>query len=217
MKKFLKWSTAFLLLGVLAVGCIKNEASEGIEAMRKSKAALLNAQAELEQAKAKLLDAEALLKSAQVAIVQAESRRIDAETELLKAEKAWQDALLNFHVEGWEIQIQMLEAELRARQAEVDAAVADWELEMAQIQLALQTVTQAYEEAMLAFEVWKLENIDTLAQALIVALDELTIQIHGTIDAIALNQIWLNDAKGQYLFYVNATYENDVAVLRQNL
>ncbi len=217
MKKFLKWSTAFLLLGVLAVGCIKNEASEGIEAMRKSKAALLNAQAELEQAKAKLLDAEALLKSAQVAIVQAESRRIDAETELLKAEKAWQDALLNFHVEGWEIQIQMLEAKLRTRQAEVDAAVADWELKMAQIQLALQTVTQAYEKAMLAFEVWKLENIDTLAQALIMALDELTIQIHGTIDAIALNQIWLNDAKGQYLFYVNATYENDVAVLRQNL
>ncbi len=217
MKKFLKWSTAFLLLGVLAVGCIKNEASEGIEAMRKAKASLLSAQAELVQAKAQLEQAKAQVEAAKVAIVNAEADRIKAETELLKAEKAWQEALKNFHMEGWEIQIKEMEEDLRLRQAEVDKIIANWEVEMMEAQKRLADAQLAYQKSMDAIEKWKIANMAVLSEALINALDNLTDQMHEIMFEIAINQTRLNDAKGQYLFYVNATYANEIEVRTQYL
>jgi hypothetical protein len=217
MKKFLKWSTALLVLGVLAVGCIKNEPSNGIEAMRNAKATLLTAQAELVQAKAQLEKAKAQVEAAKVAIVQAEAERIEAEAALLKAEAAWQAALTNFKVEGWEIKIQEMEADLREKQAEVDAAIAKWELKIAELQADLVAAQQEYEDAMLAFELWKLNNIDTLAQALIEALDELTAQTNAVLFALARQEVRLNNAKAAYLVYIQATYPAAKEVQRQAL
>ncbi len=224
MKKFLKWSTAFLLLGVLAVGCIKNEASEGIEAMRKSKAALLNAQASLLQAEeqvkaaqAALLQAEATVIAANKAIIEAEAARINAETALVLARAEYLNAKTEAEKAMWEIKIQELENTLRENQAKTDRLIAEWEAEIMEVQTRIAKAQLEYEEALYELEKWKVENIANLSDLLIAALDELTMQIHSTLDAIALNQIWLNDAKGQYLKYVNATYENDVAVLRQDL
>ena len=68
----MKWSAAFLVLGVLAVGCIKNEPSQGIEAMRNAKAALLNANAALVQAKVQVEAAQAALIQAQASLLKAQ-------------------------------------------------------------------------------------------------------------------------------------------------
>ena len=217
MKKFLKWSAAFLVLGVLAVGCIKNEPSQGIEAMRNAKAALLTAQAALEQAKvqveaanAALIQAQASLLKAQEAIVAAQAKKILAEADLIQAEVEWQNALTDFHKEGWAIRIQEMEIELEVIRAEADAAIAAWELQIAQMQAQMVAAQQAYEQALLTFEQWKLANIGTLSQALLNALDGIVLQIQAVILDLGQAQLDLNFAKAQYLWYVNVEYPEAV-------
>jgi hypothetical protein len=218
MKKFLKWSAAFLVLGVLAVGCIKNEPSPGIEAMRNAKASLLNAQAALTQAKvqveaanAALIQAQASLLKAQEAVVAAQAAKIQAEADLIQAEVEWQNALTDFHKEAWAKEIEALEIELEVLRAEADAAIAEWELVIAQIQVEMVEATQAYEAALLAFEEWKIENAATLGQALIDALDALVFQIQGVILDLGIAELDLNYAKAQYHWYVNVEYPEDTS------
>ena len=217
MKKFFKLSATFLVLGVLAVGCIQNESSQGIEAMRNAKATLLTAQATLVQAKAQVEAANAALVQAQATIVLAHKAIIDAQAAAIEAETEWQKALTKFHKEGWEIKIKEMEEDLRAKQAATDAAIAQWELTMAQLQADLLASQVAYEEALLAFEQWKLANIGTLAQDLIAALDNLTFQIQDVIMALGEAQVELNYAKAQYLWYTKVTYPEDVSHIRQQL
>ncbi|NLA16283.1 MAG: hypothetical protein GX877_07095 [Bacteroidales bacterium] len=217
MKKFFKWSAAFLVLGVLAVGCIKNEPSNGIEAMRNAKASLLSAQAELEKAKAQVEIAQAAVLQAQAGLIDANAAILAAQKAAIEAETAWQKALTEFHKEGWEIRIKEMEEDLRARQAETDALVAAFELQIAQMQVELINAQRAYEASLLAFERWKLANIDALAQDLIDALDALTLQIQGIIYELAEAQIDLNYAKAEYLWYIQVEYPEDISHIRQQL
>ncbi len=219
MKKFLKWSAAFLVLGVLAVGCIKNEPSPGIEAMRNAKAALLTAQASLEQAKvqveaanAALIQAQASLLKAQEAIIAAQARQIDAETALIMAQVEWEKALNDYHKQMWALNVAEREYELEVARAAADAAIAEWELYMAQMQADMVAAQQAYEEALLAFQLWKLANVDTISQALMAALDGIVAQIQAVILDLAQAQIDLDVAKSNYLWYVNIEYPQAVEV-----
>lgn len=219
MKKFLKWSAAFLVLGVLAVGCIKNEPSPGIEAMRNAKAALLTAQASLEQAKvqveaanAALIQAQASLLKAQEAIIAAQARQIDAETALIMAQVEWEKALTDYHKQMWALNVAEREYELEVARAAADAAIAEWELYMAQMQADMVAAQQAYEEALLAFQLWKLANVDTISQALMAALDGIVAQIQAVILDLAQAQIDLDVAKSNYLWYVNIEYPQAVEV-----
>jgi hypothetical protein len=223
MKKFLKWSAAFLVLGVLAVGCIKNEPSPGIEAMRNAKASLLNAQAALTQAKvqveaanAALIQAQASLLQAEEAVIAATAARIQAEADLIQAEVEWQNALTDFHKEAWAKEIEALEIELEVLRAEADAAIAQYELEIAQIQDDLVEAMQAYEQALLDFEEWKLDNAAVLGEALMAALDNITEQIKEVLRQMGEAQVDLNFAKAEYEWYVNVTYPQAVegAMLR---
>ncbi len=210
MKKFFKLSATFLVLGVLAVGCIQNESSQGIEAMRNAKATLLTAQATLVQAKAQVEAANAALVQAQATIVLAHKAIIDAQAAAIEAETEWQKALTKFHKEGWEIKIKEMEEDLRAKQAATDAAIAQWELQIAQMQAQMVAAQQAYEQALLAFEQWKLANIGTLAQDLLNALDGIVLQIQAVILDLGQAQLDLNFAKAQYLWYVNVEYPEAV-------
>lgn len=217
MKKFLKWSAAFLVLGVLAVGCIKNEPSPGIEAMRNAKAALLTAQAALEQAKvqveaanAALIQAQASLLKAQEAIIAAHARQIDAETALIMAQVEWEKALTDYHKQMWALNVAEREYELEVARAAADAAIAGWEVYMVQLQAQMVAATQAYEQAILDFEQWKLANVDTISQALMNALDGIVLQIKAVILDLAEAQLELNFAKAQYLWYVNVEYPEAV-------
>lgn len=101
MKKFLKLSATFILLGALFTGCIKNEVSEGIEEMRIAKAALINANAEwvraaakLEEAQTALVQAEAIMEQANAAYREAEAAIKQAEADLIQA-KVEQQKLQN--------------------------------------------------------------------------------------------------------------------------
>ncbi|MFA6761580.1 MAG: hypothetical protein WCR57_01425 [Bacteroidales bacterium] len=217
MKKFLKWSAAFLVLGVLAVGCIKNEPSPGIEAMRNAKAALLTAQASLVQAKvqveaanAALIQAQASYIKAQEAVVAAQAKRIEAEAALIQAQVEWEKALTDSHKEAWAKEIEKMEIELEIYRAEADAAIAAYQLVIAQMQAQMVQAMQAYEAALLAFEQWKIANAATLAQDLLNALDAILFQIKGVILDLAEAQIELNYAKTAYEWYVNVTYPEDV-------
>jgi len=217
MKKFLKWSAAFLVLGVLAVGCIKNEPSPGIEAMRDAKAALLLAQADLTKAKiqveaanAAFTLAQASYLKAQEAVVAATARKIDAETALIMAQVEWEKALTAFHKEAWALRIAELEIELEVIRAEADAAIAAWELIVAQLQADMVRAMQDYEAALLAFEQWKIENADTLGQALLAKLNDIVFQIQMVILDMAQANINLNFAKAAYHWYVNVVYPEDV-------
>ncbi|HPJ55769.1 MAG TPA: hypothetical protein PK401_06715, partial [Bacteroidales bacterium] len=212
-----KWSAAFLVLGVLAVGCIKNEPSPGIEAMRNAKASLLNAQAALTQAKvqveaanAALIQAQASLLQAEEAVIAATAARIQAEADLIQAEVEWQNALTDFHKEAWAKEIERLEIELEVARAKADKKIAEYELAIAQIQDDLVEAMQEYEEALLAFEQWKLENADAIAQALMDALDDIVEQIKGVLINIANKQIDLNSAMAEYSWYVNVEYPEAV-------
>ena len=217
MKKFLKWSAAFLVLGVLAVGCIKNEPSPGIEAMRNAKAALLTAQASLEQAKvqveaanAALIQAQASLLKAQEAIIAAQARQIDAETALIMAQVEWEKALTDYHKQMWALNVAEREYELEVARAAADAAIAEWELYMAQLQAGMVAAMQAYEQALQDFEVWKINNAAVISQALMDALDGIVLQIQGVIIQLAQAQIDLDVAKSNYLWYVNIEYPQAV-------
>ena len=224
MKKFLKWSTAFLVLGVLAVGCIKNEPSSGIEAMRQAKAELLKAQASLLQAEEQVKAAEAALKQAEakviaahIAIIEAQARQIDAETALKNEQKKWNEALREFHTAAWAIRIQEMEEDLRARKAETDLLVAQWELQIEQLQAQFLEARQNYDEALLRFELWKMENLGTLSQALIIALDDLTAQIQDILLQLGEAEVDLNYAKAMYLWYTKVTYPEDMSEIRLDL
>ena len=224
MKKFLKWSAAFLVLGVLAVGCIKNEPSQGIEAMRNAKASLLNAQAALTQAKvqveaanAALIMAQAGLIQAQEAVVAAQARKIDAETALIEEQIKWDEALREFHTEAWALQIAELEAQLAEEEARVAAQIAAYELQIANMQAQMVAAQKAYEDAMLLFEKWKIENADVLGQALIEELDILSRQIKRVIIALGRRQVDLNYAKEQYLWYVNVEYPEETSHIIQQM
>ena len=217
MKKFLKWSAAFLVLGVLAVGCIKNEPSPGIEAMRNAKAALLTAQAALEQAKvqveaanAALIQAQASVIKAHEAIIAAQARKVDAETALIMAQVEWEKALTDYHKQQWALNIQEREYELEVARAAADAAIAEWELYMAQMQADMVAAQQAYEEALLAFQLWKLANADTISDLLMFELDKVVLRIKGVLLQIAQAQLNLDFAKSQYLWYVNIEYPQEV-------
>ena len=217
MKKFFKLSATFLVLGVLAVGCIQNESSQGIEAMRNAKATLLTAQATLVQAKAQVEAANAALVQAQATIVLAHKAIIDAQAAAIEAETAYQKALTKYQTGAWDIKLQEMEDALRAKKAATDAAIAAWELEMAKLQAQLVDAQAAYEKALLEFEQWKIANIATLADELIVALDNLTLQIQDVILALGEAQVQLNYAKAQYLWYTKVTYPEDVSHIRQQL
>ena len=224
MKKFLKWSAAFLVLGVLAVGCIKNEPSPGIEAMRNAKASLLNAQAALTQAKvqveaanAALIQAQAGLIQAQEAVVAAQARKIDAETALIEEQIKWDEALREFHTEAWALQIAELEAQLAEEEARVAAQIAAYELQIANMQAQMVAAQKAYEEAMLLFEKWKIENADVLGKALIEELDALSRRIQRVIIALGRRQVDLDYAKAQYLWYVNVEYPEETSHIIQQM
>ena len=217
MKKFLKWSAAFLVLGVLAVGCIKNEPSPGIEAMRNAKAALLTAQAALEQAKVQVEAANAALIQAQVsvikaheAIIAAQARKVDAETALIMAQVEWEKALKDYHKQQWALNIQEREYELEVARAAADAAIKEWEVYMVQLQAQMVAATQAYEAALLQFELWKLANADTISDLLMFELDKVVLRIKGVLLQIAQAQLNLDFAKSQYLWYVNIEYPQEV-------
>jgi len=224
MKKFLKWSAAFLVLGVLAVGCIKNEPSSGIEAMRNAKASLLNAQAALTQAKvqveaanAALIMAQAGLIEAQNAVVAAQARKIDAETALIEERIKWNEALREFQTEAWAIKIAELEAQLAEEEARVAAEIAAYELQIANMQAQMVAAQKAYEQAMLGFEKWKIENADVLGQALMQELDILSRRIQRVIIALGRRQVDLNYAKAQYLWYVNVEYPEETSHIIQQM
>ena len=224
MKKFLKWSAAFLVLGVLAVGCIKNEPSPGIEAMRNAKASLLNAQAALTQAKvqveaanAALIQAQASLLKAQEAVVAAQAAKIQAEADLIQAQVEWENAVTDFHKEAWAIKIAELEAELAEKEAEVAAQIAAWELAIANMQDDLVQAMMDYEAKLQEFEKWKIDNADVLAEALIEALDEVTDDIKAVIRKIARKQVQLNVAKAEYQWYVNVVYPEDVEMILMHM
>jgi len=217
MKKFLKWSAAFLVLGVLAVGCIKNEPSPGIEAMRNAKAALLTAQAALEQAKvqveaanAALIQAQASVIKAHEAIIAAQARKDDAETALIMAQVEWEKALIDYHKQQWALNIQKREYELEVARAAADAAIKEWEVYMVQLQAQMVAATQAYEAALLQFELWKLANADTISDLLMFELDKVVLRIKGVLLQIAQAQLNLDFAKSQYLWYVNIEYPQEV-------
>jgi len=217
MKKFLKWSAAFLVLGVLAVGCIKNEPSPGIEAMRNAKAALLTAQAALEQAKvqveaanAALIQAQASVIKAHEAIIAAQARKVDAETALIMAQVEWEKALTDYHKQQWALNIQEREYELEVARAAADAAIKEWEVYMVQLQAQMVAATQAYEAALLQFELWKLANADTISDLLMFELDKVVLRIKGVLLQIAQAQLNLDFAKSQYLLYVNIEYPQEV-------
>ncbi len=224
MKKFLKWSAAFLVLGVLAVGCIKNEPSPGIEAMRNAKASLLNAQAALTQAKvqveaanAALIMAQAGLIQAQEAVIAAQARKIDAETALIEEQIKWDEALREFHTEAWALKIAELEAQLAEEEARVAFEIAKYELQIANMQAQMVAAQKAYEEAMLLFEKWKIENADVLGQALIEELDILSRRIQRVIIALGRRQVDLDYAKAQYLWYVNVEYPEETSHIIQQM
>ncbi|MFA5441034.1 MAG: hypothetical protein WC257_06175, partial [Bacteroidales bacterium] len=217
MKKFLKWSAAFLVLGVLAVGCIKNEPSQGIEAMRNAKASLLNAQAALTQAKvqveaanAALIMAQAGLIEAQNAVVAAQARKIDAETALIEERIKWNEALREFQTEAWAIKIAELEAQLAVEEARVAAQIAAYELQIANMQEQMVAAQEAYEKAMLQFEKWKIKNADVLGTALIAELNDLTVLIQDVLNDLGQAQVDLDFAKANFFWYVNVQYPNAV-------
>jgi hypothetical protein len=224
MKKFLKWSTAFLVLGVLAVGCIKPEPSPGIEAMRNAKAALLNAQATLTQAKvqveaanAALIMAQASLLTAQEAIVAAQAAKIQAEADFIQAQVEWQNAKTDADKERWAIKIAELEIELELARAQADKRIAAWELQIAEMQDDLVQAMIDYENKLEEFELWKIEHADVLAEALIDALDEVTDDIKAVIRKIARKQVQLNVAKAQYQWYVNVEYPESVEMILMHM
>jgi len=224
MKKFLKWSAAFLVLGVLAVGCIKNEPSQGIEAMRNAKASLLTAQAALTQAKvqveaanAALIQAQAGLIQAQEAVVAAQAAKIQAEADLIQAEVEWQNAVTDAKKEEWAIKIAELEAQLAEEEARVAAQIAAYELQIANMQAQMVAAQEAYEKALLAFEKWKIKNAAVLGEALIDALDEITGQIQAVIKQLGRKQVRLNIAKAEYQWYVNVEYPESVEMILMHM
>jgi len=224
MKKFLKWSAAFLVLGVLAVGCIKPEPSAGIEAMRNAKAALLNAQAALTQAKvqveaanAALIQAQAGLVQAQEAVVAAQAAKIQAEADLIQAQVEWENAVTDFHKEAWAIKIAELEAQLAEEEARVAAQIAAYELQIANMQDDMVAAQRAYENAMMLFEEWKIQNADTLGNALMAELNALSRRMQRVIIALGRRQVDLNNAKARYLWYVNVEYPEATSHVLQQM
>ncbi len=220
MKKFLKWSAAFLVLGVLAVGCIKNEPSEGIEAMRNAKAALLNANAALVQAKvqveaaqAALIQAQASLLKAEEAIVAAQADKIKAEAAFIDAQTAWELGTLDMTEQEFAIYLQGLQVELDLMRAQAEKRMAQWELDIANLQDDMVQAMMDYEAKLLVFEKWKIEHAGDLAQALIDALDELTDDIKAVIRKLGRKQVQLNIAKAQYQWYVNVEYPESVEAI----
>ncbi|MDD2642881.1 MAG: hypothetical protein PHX11_08195 [Bacteroidales bacterium] len=220
MKKFLKWSAAFLVLGVLAVGCIKNEPSEGIEAMRNAKAALLNANAALVQAKvqveaaqAALIQAQASLLKAEEAIVAAQADKIKAEAAFIDAQTAWELGTLDMTEQEFAIYLQELQVDLDLMRAQAEKRMAQWELDIANLQDDMVQAMMDYEAKLLEFEKWKIDNAGVLAQALIDALDELTDDIKAVIRKLGRKQVQLNIAKAQYQWYVNVEYPESVEAI----
>ncbi len=220
MKKFLKWSAAFLVLGVLAVGCIKPEPSEGIEAMRNAKAALLNAQAALTQAKvqveaanAALIQAQASLLKAEEAIVAAQADKIKAEAAFIDAQTAWELGKLDMTEQKFAIYLQELQVDLDLKRAQAEKRMKQWELDIANLQDDLVQAMMDYEAKLLEFEKWKIDNAGVLAQALIDALDELTDDIKAVIRKLGRKQVQLNIAKAQYQWYVNVEYPESVEAI----
>lgn len=79
MKKQLRFiSGGVLLCGLLFTGCVKNEESSGVEAMRKAQASLIQARADHESA---LIASEVAFEEAIAAIQQANADLACAETD----------------------------------------------------------------------------------------------------------------------------------------
>ena len=213
MKKFLKWSAAFLLLGVLAVGCIKNEPSTGIEAMRNAKAALLTANAELVRAKVQVEAANAALIQAQATLKLAEAERVKAQAQidlayadLVKAKAERERAETEIMKEEWDLKVQELELQLQELEAQVQASIQGYQLAIQMMQTEMVKAQQAYEEALADFEAWKREHAAQLAEELIDSLNAIVFQIQGVMRDIAEAQVDLNVAYAAYDYYVNVTY-----------
>ncbi len=226
MKKFLKWSAAFLLLGVLAVGCIKNEPSAGIEAMRNAKAALLTANAELVRAKVQVEAANAALIQAQATLKLAEAERVKAQAQidlayadLVKAKAERERAETDIMKERWALKVQELELQLQEFEAQVQASIQGYQLAIQMMQTEMVKAQQAYEEALADFEEWKREHAAELAEELIDSLNGIVFQIQRVMRNIAEAQVDLNVAYAAYDYYVNVTYpeatEGVVLMLQQ--
>ncbi|MDD4654746.1 MAG: hypothetical protein PHT08_04975 [Bacteroidales bacterium] len=226
MKKFLKWSAAFLLLGVLAVGCVKNEPSAGIEAMRNAKAALLNANAELVKAKVQVEAANAALIQAQATLKLAEAERVKAQAQidlayadLVKAKAERERAETDIMKEEWALKVQELELQLQELEAQVQASIQGYQLAIQMMQTEMVKAQQAYEEALADFEAWKREHAAELAEELIDSLNDIVFQIQRVMRDIAAAQVDLNVAYAAYDYYVNVTYpeatEGVVLMLQQ--
>ncbi|MCZ2316558.1 MAG: hypothetical protein LC133_03755, partial [Bacteroidales bacterium] len=102
------------------------------------------------------------------------------------------------------------EYELEVARAAADAAIKEWEVYMVQLQAQMVAATQAYEAALLQFELWKLANADTISDLLMFELDKVVLRIKGVLLQIAQAQLNLDFAKSQYLRYVNIEYPQEV-------
>lgn len=176
MKKFFRLSATFVLMGALLAGCIENEVSPGLEAMRQAKADLIKANAEWVRAHAKVEEsnaayqnalaeverANAALIQAQVTVVAADAKIKEAEAKIKEAlaaqeqAKAEYEAIMNEYQEALnDLALQQNEQEFALKMQELQNKLDEAELALREKELAL----QFQEEELEAFKAQKAAEI----------------------------------------------------------
>lgn len=213
MKKFLKWGTTFILLGVLAVGCIKNDPSEGIEAMRLQQAEYIKANAALVAAKVQVEAANAALIQAQATLKNAEASRILALAEYEKANAAYRNAEVerykaqtDYLKAYWAAQMEKEAANVLAYQAQMQYWVEQYKLAIARLQDDMVRANQAYEQAMKDYNEWLANNLLAEQDNAAMLLSQNARRISNIMIRIAAVQEDLQIAKAGYEHYTTVNY-----------
>ncbi len=202
-----------MLIGVLAVGCVPNEPSNGIEAMRIAKAGLLDANAQLTLAKVQVEAAKAAVLQAKATLLQAEAERVRAQAQvelakadLIKSKAELQRATNDYLKQKWAIKIAEQQLELQEFEAQVQASIKGYELAIQMMQTELVKAQKDYEKAMLKFQEWKAKHANDLTNLQLEQLNDIIDAINGVTLEIAYEQVRLNTAKAAYSAYVEAYY-----------
>ncbi|WP_291854725.1 hypothetical protein [Marinilabilia sp.] len=149
MKNLKLLTGAAVLAGLLfTTGCVKNEETDGVKALRQAQAGLLNAQATAAttaaEAQAALANAEAAYKQAQASVQEAQAEKEAALAEQQRISNALQQATNANEIAKMEAELAtfLLTEDLNqaAKQAEIDLAMAEAaiQMEIAQEKLNLQ-------------------------------------------------------------------------------